>query len=1062
MEQEVLHLLQNTQSTDESTRKAAELQLLQSYANPSFPLALLALAIHTDVAVYLRQSAMLILKTYVVSTWSPKFEEEFKGTVFLSDECKAQIRRDILSICTTGQSGPEDDRKVKKAASLVATKIASVDFPDQWPELLPTLLHIISSNGADEEVHGALRVLSDLVDTGFSEDHFFAVARDLVSGLHSIATNSQRKPILRALSMSVFRSCFDTLEMVMEEHKVAVKGFLDEALKGWLPFFIETIQFDLPEPPSEEDETKEGGLPSQWRGLIALKLQVVKTVTKIRDVFPAALTPYSTSLFESVWGELSRIQPAYFAMFIADERQGRLEDADNLPYTLDFLVLEELDTMTILLRAPPVRSELENRLKQAPNGPASAEWLQAVMKLVTSYALISTEEEGLWDIDVNLFLSEETAVTANYTPRSASGELVIRGLGEWLRQVPAEALLSFTKTLYTSDTSWKEREAALYLANVLLRDFGDVEMTVSPEVALGFQDFINHSLQVEDPFLRARAYLLAGVMSKTGGEAFQQSAMHYLGLAASAMSSDPSEVVQVACIRALQDFLQGLPRSVSQPAQTPIINAISEYIASHDLRELADSDDLKVTLTETLRDAIDVYIPAVFQGDAINVLFTLASNGASNFQLASLVTETFEMISSSVSDLPLVEGHASPYSALCEKVLPSLTGAFDVGDLTHEDALTNLAAELLSALAECGSTPLPDSFIPTVMPKLNRVLLSSSDPELLRPATSAVKHILAHGPDQLFAWTNPNTRKGGVESLLVIIDRLLSPTIDDNAATEVGALAAELVEKAGAEKLGPYLLQLLQAVALRLDTAEKAPFIQSLILVFARLSLTAAKDVVDFLSQVSIRSPETHDGLSIVLSKWLENSINFAGYDEIRQNAMALSKIYLLQDARIANINVKGDLIVNPATAGRIKTRSQARLNPDTWTSIPADLKILKVLVEELSSASASKFANPEAAAAAAAALDSEDEDEDDGDYWEDVGPSSTLDLGMGVTKQDLMGWGGSGQMDGSAIRVRDDETTEYLVRFFKSIGGNEHFVQAFEHGFNEEERDKLRNTIHG
>ena len=276
MEEEVLRLLQDTQSTDESTRKNAELHLLHSYNNPAFPLSLLSISTHQDIAVYLRQSALLILKTYVVSTWSPKFEDEYKGAAPLSEEDKSQIRKGILNISTTGQTGPEDDRKVKKAASLVASKIASVDFPEQWPDLLPTLLQSVSGNGADEEIHGALRVLSDLVESGFSEDQFFAVAGDLVRGLHNVATNGGRKPILRALAMSVFRSCFDTLEMVMEEHKTAVKAFLDEALKNWLPFFVETIKLDLPAPPSKEEESAEEGLPSQWRGLIALKLQIVK------------------------------------------------------------------------------------------------------------------------------------------------------------------------------------------------------------------------------------------------------------------------------------------------------------------------------------------------------------------------------------------------------------------------------------------------------------------------------------------------------------------------------------------------------------------------------------------------------------------------------------------------------------------------------------------------------------------------------------------------------------------------------------------------------------------
>ena len=52
------------------------------------------------------------------------------------------------------------------------------------------------------------------------------------------------------------------------------------------------------------------------------------------------------------------------------------------------------------------------------------------------------------------------------------------------------------------------------------------------------------------------------------------------------------------------------------------------------------------------------------------------------------------------------------------------------------------------------------------------------------------------------------------------------------------------------------------------------------ILVFARLSLVGAQDVVEFLAQIEING---QNGLQVVLSKWLENSINFAGYDEIRQ-----------------------------------------------------------------------------------------------------------------------------------------------------------------------------------
>jgi hypothetical protein len=138
---------------------------------------------------------------------------------------------------------------------------------------------------------------------------------------------------------------------------------------------------------------------------------------------------------------------------------------------------------------------------------------------------------------------------------------------------------------------------------------------------------------------------------------------------------------------------------------------------------------------------------------------------------------------------------------------------------------------------------------------------------------------LIHDHQQLFNWQDGNGRSG-LEVCLHIIDRLLHPDIEDNSASEVGGVAAELVEKAGQERLGPFLPQLLQAVATRLASAQAAAFIQSLIIVFARLSLGGAQDVVEFLSQIQI---EGQTGLQVVMAKWLENSVNFAGYDEIRQ-----------------------------------------------------------------------------------------------------------------------------------------------------------------------------------
>lgn len=303
-----------------------------------------------------------------------------------------------------------------------------------------------------------------------------------------------------------------------------------------------------------------------------------------------------------------------------------------------------------------------------------------------------------------------------------------------------------------------------------------------------------------------------------------------------------------------------------------------------------------------------------------------------------------------------------------------------------------------------------------------------------------------HDARQVFEWRDDRGRSG-LEAILVIIDRLLGPSIDDNAAAEVGGLATQVVEKAGSEQLGPFLMQLLQAVAIRLESATQAHLIQSLITVFARLSLVSPREVVDFLSDV--RSGQ-ESGLQVVMSKWLENSINFAGYEDIKQNVVALTKLYELHDQRLMAVQVKGDLIV--PTSDRIMTRSKARQNPDRYTMVPAPLKIVKVLVEELASASGEGHIS---SLGANAALDDEEDEEDveDGqdEDWEDE--PNLFDLGLGTTKAELMSFA---EETPASQRRADDETQEFLMEFFRRAAREQGFADVFQ-ALTTNEQEKLR-----
>lgn len=147
-----------------------------------------------------------------------------------------------------------------------------------------------------------------------------------------------------------------------------------------------------------------------------------------------------------------------------------------------------------------------------------------------------------------------------------------------------------------------------------------------------------------------------------------------------------SDVVKVACIRALQYYLQSIPPEVTLPLQAPIISALSTYLSSVNLDDL-EGDDLLVTLVETLRDVVLLDTRICLSDRALDLLFTIASRGANNFQITLLANETFQEITTTISALG-----SDFYVQLCTKVLPSLSGAFDVGNLTEENALTNVSA----------------------------------------------------------------------------------------------------------------------------------------------------------------------------------------------------------------------------------------------------------------------------------------------------------------------------------------------------------------------------------
>lgn len=177
----------------------------------------------------------------------------------------------------------------------------------------------------------------------------------------------------------------------------------------------------------------------------------MQALDKIHNMFPHLLTARTLELFSTLWESLQAHVGPYVALYVTENRQGRLEDADRLPYTLDFLVIEELDYIQTLLGTVTVKREMDAQLtpERMSDGKEGNNWISQVMMILVGYAQIIQEDEGLWEFDVNVFLSEETSETANYSPRNACANF-IQKLCKW---PVIDSLLAYTKGIFGDENS---------------------------------------------------------------------------------------------------------------------------------------------------------------------------------------------------------------------------------------------------------------------------------------------------------------------------------------------------------------------------------------------------------------------------------------------------------------------------------------------------------------------------------------------------------------------------------------------------------------------------------
>lgn len=126
----------------------------------------------------------------------------------------------------------------------------------------------------------------------------------------------------------------------------------------------------------------------------------------------------------------------------------------DLAYSLDMLVIEELDFLLTLLDAPAVKAKMDEMTKDDAegNGTTITKWISELMGVLVTFSIITTEQQELWNIDFNVFLSEETLADANNSPRNVCAAFVYR-ICSWLPVQTLDSLLGYMKLIWADARS---------------------------------------------------------------------------------------------------------------------------------------------------------------------------------------------------------------------------------------------------------------------------------------------------------------------------------------------------------------------------------------------------------------------------------------------------------------------------------------------------------------------------------------------------------------------------------------------------------------------------------
>uniref|UniRef100_A0A8C5TFL6 Importin 9 n=1 Tax=Malurus cyaneus samueli TaxID=2593467 RepID=A0A8C5TFL6_9PASS len=956
----------------QAVRAAAEEQVKVLEVTEEFGVHLAELTVDPQGALAIRQLASVILKQYVETHWCSQSEK------FRPPETTERAKVAIRELLPNGLR--ESISKVRSSVAYAVSAIAHWDWPEAWPELFNLLMEMLVS-GDVNAVHGAMRVLTEFTRE-VTDIQMPLVAPVILPEMYKIFTMAEVYGIrTRSRAVEIFTTCAHMICNMEELEKGAAKVLIFPVVQQFTEAFVQALQ--MPDGPTSDS---------------GFKMEVLKAVTALVKNYPKHMVSSMQQILPIVWNTLTESAALYPWNFKTgtDSFQNRccfLEKSISL--TLSTYVRTEVNYTEEV--EDPVDSDgevlgfenlvfsifefvhalLENNKFKSTVKKALPELIYYILL----YMQITEEQIKVWTANPQQFVEDEDDDTFSYTVRIAAQDLLLAVAADFQNESATALAAAATRHLQEAEQAknsgaehwWKIHEACMLA-------LGSVKSIITDSVKNGRIHFDMHGFLTNvvladlnlsvSPFLLGRALWAASRFTVAmSPELIQQ----FLQATVSGLHETQPPSVRISAVRAIWGYCDQLKISESTHVLQPFLPSILDGLIH--LATQFSSEVLNLVM-ETL--CIVCTVDPAFTASMENKIcpFTIAIflKYSNDPVVASLAQDIFK-------ELAQIEACQGPMQM---RLIPTLVSIMQAPADKIPAGLCATSIDILTTVVRNTKPPLSQLLICQAFPAVAQCSLNTDDNATMQNGGECLRAYVSVALEQIAQWHDEQGHNG-LWYVMQVVSQLLDPRTSEFTAAFVGRLVSTLISKAGSE-LGENLDQILRAILSKMQQAETLSVMQSLIMVFAHLVHSQLEPLLEFLC--SLPGPTGKPALEFVMAEWMSRQHLFYGQYEGKVSSVALCK--LLQygintdDKRLQDIRVKGEEIFNMDEG--IRTRSKSAKNPERWTNIPLLVKILKLIINELSNAM-------EANASRQTTADWSQDDSND--MWEDQEEDEDEDEGL-------------------------------------------------------------------